>query len=146
MFLKKTWALILTFAAIVVMPVYVHAAKDVGHFGLDDLLGDSVVISILALFASFGGFLAMFVRTEADEFVTFPKVFKVLAGFALGVTVGMALYNDYGLSIYLILPVVIVTGTLGAPIVVYYVRWFCNPKTQKMFEEKLDDLARRGRK
>ena len=136
MYLKdiKAWTAILA----VSLPASVYAGQSVGRFGADELLEDAVVIAIVAVFALAGGIGAMFIRTDADEFVLHPKFAKVFIGFWLGVAVGLAIFNWYNISVYLLLVPVIISSSLGSAILVFYMRWFSDPKTSRKFKDKIE--------
>lgn len=124
------------------IPISVYAGKALDKtFGLNDLFADSVVIAILAVFSLAGGVGSNFIHTDADEFVRNPKFAKVFIGFFLGLSVGLALYNYYGLSVYVLLAPVLIVSSLGSAILVFYMRWFSAPETRKKMTEKLNGLT-----
>lgn len=124
------------------IPISVYAGKAVDKtFGLNDLFADSVVIAILAVFSLAGGVGSNFIHTDADEFVRNPKFAKAFIGFFLGLSVGLALYNYYGLSVYVLLAPVLIVSSLGSAILVFYMRWFSAPETRKKMTEKLNGLT-----
>ncbi len=124
------------------IPISVYAGKAVDKtFGLNDLFADSVVIAILAVFSLAGGVGSNFIHTDADEFVRNPKFAKTFIGFFLGLSVGLALYNYYGLSVYVLLAPVLIVSSLGSAILVFYMRWFSAPETRKKMTEKLNGLT-----
>lgn len=123
------------------IPISVYAGKVVEKtFGLDELVADWVVIVILAIFSLAGGIGSNFIHTDADEFVSNPKIAKAFIGFFLGLSVGLALYNYYGLSVYVLLAPVLIVASLGSAILVFYMRWFSAPETRKQMENKLNNL------
>lgn len=140
MYLKHTnlaLAFILSF-----IPISVYAGKALDKtFGLNDLFADSVVIAILAVFSLAGGVGSNFIHTDADEFVRNPKFAKAFIGFFLGLSVGLAIYNYYGLSVYVLLAPVLIVSSLGSAILVFYMRWFSAPETRKKMTEKLNGLT-----
>ena len=124
------------------IPISVYAGKALDKtFGLNDLFADSVVIAILAVFSLAGGVGSNFIHTDADEFVRNPKFAKAFIGFFLGLSVGLALYNYYGLSVYVLLAPVLIVSSLGSAILVFYMRWFSAPETRKKMTEKLNGLT-----
>lgn len=124
------------------IPISVYAGKAVDKtFGLNDLFADSIVIAILAVFSLAGGVGSNFIHTDADEFVRNPKFAKAFIGFFLGLSVGLALYNYYGLSVYVLLAPVLIVSSLGSAILVFYMRWFSAPETRKKMTEKLNGLT-----
>lgn len=136
MYLKniKAWTTLLT----AVIPMTVYAGQKVGKFGAEELLEDGVVIGIVALFSLVGGMGAMFIKTDADEFVAHPKIAKVFIGFWLGIAVGLGIFNWYDISVYLLLAPVFIASSLGSAILVFYMRWFSDPKTSRKFKDKLE--------
>lgn len=124
------------------IPISVYAGKAVDKtFGLNDLFADSVVIAILAVFSLAGGVGSNFIHTDADEFIRNPNFAKAFIGFFLGLSIGLALYNYYGLSVYVLLAPVLIVSSLGSAILVFYMRWFSAPDTQKKLNEKINGIA-----
>lgn len=124
------------------IPISVYAGKAVDRtFGLDDIIADWVVISVLSVFSLAGGIGSNFIHTDADEFVRNPKFAKAFIGFFLGLGSGLALYNYYGLSVYVLLIPVLIISSLGSAILVFYMRWFSAPETRKKLGEKLDSFS-----
>lgn len=111
-------------------------------FGLDNLLADWVVIAIIAVFSLSGGVGSNFIKTDADEFVSHAAFAKTFIGFFLGLAVGLTLYGYYNLSVYLLTIPVIVSSSLGCAILVFYMRWFSSPETQKKMREKLNRASK----
>lgn len=143
MYLKniKMWTALIS----VLMPISVYAGQIAGKFGVDELLEDWVVIVLLAIFSLAGGIGSVFIKTDADEFITSPRFLKIFIGFWLGLSVGLAIYNYYGVSVYMLLTIVLVASSLGAAILVFYMRWFADPNTGRKFKEKIErtlDLER----
>lgn len=123
------------------VPVSVFAGQKMDNaFGVSNLINDWVVIAILAVFSLAGGIGSNFIKTDADEFVSNPKFAKSFIGFFLGLAVGLALYNYYGLSVYVLLIPVLIVSSLGSAILVFYMRWFSSPETQKQLNEKLRNI------
>lgn len=129
-----------------VWPMSVFAGQVTGTFGADELLADSVVIAIVALFSLMGGVAASCIKTDADEYVTSPRVTKVFIGFWVGIASGLGIYTKYKLSVYLLLLPVFVTSSLGVVIMVFYMQYFADPATRKALREKIDEKLqiRRG--
>lgn len=123
------------------IPVSVMAGQKIDKaFGVSDLVADWVVILILAIFSLAGGIGSNFIHTDADEFVSHPRFAKGFIGFFLGLATGLALYNYYGLSVYMLLTPVLIVSSLGSAIFVFYMRWFSSPETQKQLSDKLHNI------
>lgn len=121
------------------IPVSVWAGQKTDNaFGFNELIADGVVIIIIAVFSLAGGFASMFIKTDADEFVTNPRFAKIFIGLFLGLAFGLTIYNYYGLSIYTILVPILIVSSLGSAILVFYMRWFSSPETSRKFREKLE--------
>lgn len=137
MYLKniKAWTIIMS----LVWPMSVFAGKVTGTFGADELLADSVVIAIVALFSLMGGVAATFIKTDADEFVSSHRVAKVFIGFWVGIASGLGIYTKYKLSVYMLLFPVLATASLGSVIMVFYMQYLSDPATRKALREKIDE-------
>lgn len=125
----------------ILLPASVYAGQVAGKFGVDELLDDWVVIALLAIFSLAGGVGAIFIKTDADEFVMYPRFAKVFIGFWLGISVGLGVYKYYGVNVYLLLTLVLVAASLGSALLVFYMRWFADPDTRRRFRDKLNKFA-----
>ena len=121
------------------IPLSVWAGQKADNaFGLNDLFADSVVIGVIAFFSLCGGIGSMFIKTDADEFVSHPRFAKTFIGLVLGLAFGLMIYKYYGLSLYVILLPILVVSSLGSAILVFYMRWFSSPETSRKFREKIE--------
>lgn len=130
----KLW----TFLTALTMPVTVLAGKIAPKFGVAELVSDSVVIALIALFSLMGGIGAVFIKTDADEFVRHPELAKVFIGFWFGLGLGLGVYYYYAIPIYVLLAPVFMVSALGSAILVFYMQWFSDPKTRRELRDKLN--------
>lgn len=121
------------------MPVTVFAGKVSAKFGVTELANDSVVIALIALFSLMGGIAATGIHTDADEFVSSPKVYKIFIGFWIGLGFGLGVYFKYSIGVYVLLAPVFIASSLGSAILVFYMRWFADPKTRRKFRNKIEE-------
>lgn len=131
----KLW----TFLTAVTMPVTVLAGRVAPKFGVSELVNDSVVIALVALFSLAGGVAATGIHTDADEFVSSPRIYKIFIGFWLGLGFGLGVYFKYSIGVYILLAPVFIASSLGSAILVFYMRWFADPKTRRKFRAKIEE-------
>ena len=123
------------------MPVTVLAGRVAPKFGVTELISDSVVIGLLAIFSLMGGIGAVFIKTDADEFVRHPGIAKVFIGFWFGLGLGLGVYYYYAIPIYILLAPVFMMSALGSAILVFYMQWFSDPKTRRELRAKINGIT-----
>lgn len=137
MYLKhvKRWLMIL----LGIVPSLVWAGQIVDNkFGQDELISDRFVILMISIFSLAGSIGSTFIKTDADEFLSNPKLSKIFIGFFLGLAVGLGIYKYYGLSIYLLLAPVFIIASLGSAILVFYMRYLSDPNTKSKLIQKVE--------
>lgn len=131
----KSWL----FVMFTLIPTMVWAGQVLDNkFGQDELINDRFIIMMIALSSFFGSIGATFIKTDADEFVRYPVLAKIIIGSFFGTFAGLGLFKYYGLNVYLLLAPVFIISSLGSAILVFYMRYLSDPRTKSKLIQKVE--------
>lgn len=99
----------------------------------------TLILKIASLLvASFwGGVSSALIPTSFDQNMPSPKFTKIWIGTALGLIVGLTMLMHFNFGLFASLLPSFIVGSLGAPIMVFYLMWLSNPETQAEIKEQI---------
>lgn len=134
-----------TFFILISIPTMAYAGVTIDN-SLD--IDTTFVITMALIFvASFwGGVSSALIPTSFDANMPNPKFTKIWIGTALGSLSGWGLLTHFNLGLFAATLPSFIVGSLGAPIMVFYLMWFSSAETQaelkEMIKQKVKDKIR----
>ncbi len=102
---------------------------------IDQTVAVKVIALIIASFS--GGVSSALIPTTFDRSMPYPKVTKIWVGTAIGVLFGLMLTFHLEYGIFMTALPTFVMGSLGAPIMVFYLMWLSSAETQAEIKEEI---------
>lgn len=102
-------------------------------------IDQNLVIKIASIFiaALAGGISSAFVATSFDANSKHPVLMKIFVGFFIGGFSGLVALDFFELGVFTLLLPTYVVGTLGAPVMVFYILWLSDAETQAEIKEQI---------
>lgn len=130
-----------TFFILISIPTMAFAGVTIDE-SLDIDTNFIIKIALIFIASFWGGVSSALIPTSFDSNMPNPKFTKIWIGTALGSLSGWGLLSHFNLGLFAATLPSFVIGSLGAPIMVFYLMWFSSAEAQAELREVIKQKVR----